>query len=185
MASPNDIRKGNVIQYNGAPHLVLESMHRTPGNLRSFVQVTMRNLKTGSTTTQKLQSSFDPIFMETDTRQVELSYQDQDGLHFMDPKTFEDIIIDPALASDAMKFLQEGQMVDILFVDGLPTQVQLPASVVLEVTEAPDAIKGDTSGAATKPVTTATGLVVQTPLFIKTGERIKVSTDTGAYMGRA
>jgi elongation factor P len=88
------------------------------------------------------------------------------------------------LLEDSKGFLSEGNAVDVLFVDEEPVQVQLPASVELEVTEAPDAIKGDTSGAALKPVTVSTGLIIQTPLFVKTGDTIKVSTADKSYLGR-
>ena len=120
----------------------------------------------------------------TDTRKMELSYIDQEGWHFMDPETFEDVVLLENLVEDAKNFLSEGNGVDILFVEGEPVQVQLPASVELEVTEAPEAVKGDTSGSAMKPVTVSTGLIIQTPLFVKTGDRIKVSTADKGYLGR-
>jgi len=185
MASPTDIRKGKVILYNGTPHLVLEMLHRTQGRQAGFVQATLRNLSSGSSTTTKLRSTDSVEILMTDTRKLELSYIDQEGWHFMDPDTFEDVVLQESLLADAKDFLSEGNIVEVLFVNGEPIQVQLPASVELEVTEAPDAIKGDTSGAALKPVTVSTGLIIQTPLFIKTGERIKVSTADKSYLGRA
>lgn len=184
MASPTEIRKGKVILYNGAPHLVLEMLHRTQGRQAGFVQVTLRNLSSGSSTTTKLRSTDSVEVLMTDNRKLELSYVDQEGWHFMDPDTFEDVILGDQLIEDARNYLSEGNVVEVLFVDGEPVQVQLPASVELEVTEAPDAIKGDTSGAALKPVTVSTGMIVQTPLFIKTGDRIKVSTSDKSYLGR-
>lgn len=184
MASPTDIRKGKVILYNGAPHVVLEMLHRTQGRQAGFVQVTLRNLSSGSSTTTKLRSTDSVEVLMTDSRKMELSYVDQEGWHFMDPETFEDIVLSDKLIDEAKGYLSEGNVVEVLFVDGEPIQVQLPASVELEVTEAPDAIKGDTSGAAMKPVTVATGLIIQTPLFVKTGDRIKVSTSDKSYLGR-
>lgn len=184
MASPTDVRKGKVILYNGAPHLVLEMLHRTQGRQAGFVQVTLRNLQSGSSTTTKLRSTDSVEFLSTESRKMELSYTDTEGCHFMDPETFEDVVLNEKLLADAKDFLSEGNTVDVLFVEGEAVQVQLPASVELEVTEAPDAIRGDTSSAAMKPVTTSTGLIVQTPLFIKTGDRIRVSTDTKGYLGR-
>ena len=185
MASPTEIRKGKVIDYNGAPHIVLEMLHRTQGRQAGFVQVTLRNLHTGSSTTTKLRSTDSVEILMTDTKRMEMSFRDQEGWHFLDTETFEDVVLSDAMVQDALDFLAEGNEADILFVDGEPVQVQLPASVELEVTEAPDAIKGDTSGAAMKPVTVATGLVIQTPLFIKTGDVIKVSTADKSYLGRA
>ena len=184
MASPTDIRKGKVILYNGTPHLVLDMLHRTQGRQAGFVQVTLRNLSSGSSTTTKLRSTDSVEILITDTRKMELSYMDQEGWHFMDPETFEDVVLAEQLLEDAKDFLSEGNAVDVLFVNDEPVQVQLPASVELEVTEAPDAVRGDTSGAALKPVTVSTGLVVQTPLFVKTGDTIKVSTADKSYLGR-
>jgi elongation factor P len=184
MASPTDIRKGKVILYNGSPHLVMEMLHRTQGRQAGFVQVTLRNLSSGSSSTTKLRSTDSVEILITDNRRMELSYIDQEGWHFMDPETFEDIVLAEQLIVEAKDFLSEGNAVDVLFVNEEPVQVQLPASVELEVTEAPDAIRGDTSGAAMKPVTVSTGLVIQTPLFIKTGDTIKVSTADKGYLGR-
>lgn len=185
MATPTEIRKGKVILYNNQPHVVLDAQHRTQGRQAGFVQVNMRNLRTGSSTTQKIRTTDSVDILMTDTKRLELSYIDQEGYHFMDPETFEDVVLAEDLVTDAKDFLSEGNNVDVLFVDDEAVQVQLPASVELEVTEAPDAIKGDTSGAALKPVTTSTGLIIQTPLFIKTGDVIKVSTENRSYLGRA
>lgn len=184
-SNPTELRKGKVMLYNGAPHVVLEALHRTQGRQAGFIQVNMRNLQSGSTTTQKIRSTETVEILPTDTKRLEYSYVDPDGHHFLDPESFEDIVLAENLLEDSLTFMSEGNLYDILFVDGAPVQVQLPASVELEVTEAPDAIKGDTSGAAMKPVTTATGLIVQTPLFIKTGDVIKVSTADRSYLGRA
>ena len=184
MANPTEIRKGKVIVYNGTPHLVLEMLHRTQGRQAGFIQVTMRNLQSGTSTTQKIRSTETVEILVTDTQKLEFSYVDPDGYHFLDTETFEDVILAESIVSEAKDFLSEGNLYDILFVDGNPAQIQLPASVELEVTEAPDAIKGDTSGSALKPVTTITGLIVQTPLFIKTGDRIKISTSDKSYQGR-
>src|SRR6056300_2000838 len=117
MASPTDIRKGKVILYNSAPHLVLEMLHRTQGRQAGFVQVTLRNLSSGSSTTTKLRSTDSVEILMTDTRKMELSYIDQDGWHFMDPETFEDVVLSESLLEDAKDFLSEGNMVDVLFVD--------------------------------------------------------------------
>lgn len=185
MASPTEIRKGRVILYNSAPHLVLDMQHRTQGRQAGFVQVTLRNLSSGSSTTTKLRSTDSVEMLAVEVRKMELSFVDGDGHHFMDPQTFEDVVLPSRLLEDVKGFLAEGHTVDVLFVDGNPVQVQLPAAVELEVIDAPDAIKGDTSSAAMKPVTLSTGLIIQTPLFVKNGDRVRVSTDTKSYLGRA
>lgn len=184
MATPTDIRKGLVILFNAAPHLVLDAQHRTQGRQAGFVQVNMRNLNTGSSTTQKIRSTESVDVLEVENKRLEFSYIDDQGYHFMDPDSFEDHCIDSRLVVESKGFLSEGNAVDILFVEGKPVQIQLPASVEMLVAEASDAIKGDTSSAALKPVTTSTGMIIQTPLFIKTGDRIKVSTNDRSYLGR-
>jgi len=172
MATPTDIRKGKVLLFNNAPHLVLDAQHRTQGRQAGFMQVTLRNLQNGSSLTQKIRSTDSVELLTTDTRRLEFSYVDDMGHHFLDPETFDDIILPDEMVADDKHFLAEGNLVDILFVDEKPVQV------------APEGIRGDTSSAALKPVTTTTGLVVQTPLFIKSGERIKVSTADKSYLGR-
>ncbi len=185
MASPTDLRKGRVINYNGAPHLVLEMLHRTQGRQAGFVQSTLRNIRTNSTTTTKFRSTDSVEILTTDTQKLEYSYSDREGCHFLHPETYEDSILEENLVKDARKFLSEGNAYDVLFVEDEAVQIQLPSSVELEVVEAPPAVRGDTSGAVLKPVTVKTGFVVQTPLFIKTGDTIRVSTADSSYLGRA
>jgi elongation factor P len=185
MASPTDIRKGRVIDYQGAPHLVLEMMHRTQGRQAGFVQSTLRNLNTGSTTTTKFRSTDNVEFLHTETNKLEFSYVDQDGYHFMDPETYEDTILPADLMEEAKDFMVENVSYDVLFVDGRAIQLQLPGSIEMVVTDAPEGLKGDSVSNVQKSVTLETGLIIQAPLFIKTGEKIKVSTDTRTYQGRA
>jgi len=185
MASPTEIRKGRVINYNGSPHTVLEMLHRTQGRQAGFVQVTLRNLDTGSTTNVKYLSTDNVEFMHTENQRLEFSYIDQEGYHFMNTETFDDIIIQDKMVADLKKFMAEGTEYEILFVDDRPITVQLPVSVELKVVESPEGIKGDTASNVQKPATMETGLVVQVPLFIKEGEIIKVSTESSSYLGRA
>lgn len=184
MASSNDIRKGQVIIYQGQPHFVLETMHRTPGNLRSFVQATLRNLSSGASTVTRFGTSDTIEICHTETQRLEFSYVDDEGFHFLNPDTFEDVVLSVKLIGDQKVYLVENATYAVLFVNEKPVQVQLPASVEIEVAEAAEAIRGDTVSSAQKPITTVTGLVVQVPLFIKKGDKIKVSTDDGNYLGR-
>ncbi len=184
MATPTELRKGKVILFNNAPHLVLEAQHRTQGRQAGFMQVTLRNLYSGSSTNQKFRSTDSVEILPTDVRRFEFSFVDDMGYHFMDPETFEDVVLAEPLVEDAKPFISEGSIVDVLLVDENPVQVDLPNSVELDVVEAPEGLKGDTTGVALKPITTSTGLVVQTPLFIKPGDRIKVSTADRSYLGR-
>jgi len=182
---PTEIRKGKVILFQGQPHLVMDMLHRTQGRQAGFVQTVLRNLDSGSSTTTKFRSTDRVDILHTDNRKLEFSYVDQEGYHFMDVESFEDFILDPRYVEESIKYMVEAQMYDILFVDGKAIQVQLPSIVEMKVTEAAEALRGDTASAATKPVTTETGLVVNVPLFIKQDEVIRVNTDTGDYVGRA
>lgn len=185
MATPTEIRKGKVMIYNGTPHSVLEMLHRTQGRQAGFVQVTLRNLESGNTTNTKIRSTETVEFCHTETHRLEYSYRDQDGLHFMNPETFEDIILSEDMVGKDEKFLVETCLYDILYVDDRAVSLQLPVNVEMKVVEAPDAIKGDTVSNVQKPVTMETGLIVQVPLFIKKDEVIRVNTEDGSYAGRA
>ena len=185
MASPTDIRKGRVIVYQSAPHLVLEMLHRTQGRQAGFVQTTLRNLQSGSTTTTKFRSTDNVEFMHTTTQKLEYSYKDTEGHHFMDLETYEDTILSDDIIGEDELFLVEGNSYDILLVDGDAVRLELPAAVEATVVEAPDAIRGDTAGNVLKPVTISSGITVQVPLFIKKDEVIRISTADRSYLGRA
>jgi elongation factor P len=185
MASANDIRKGNVIKYNNEPHLVMELQHRTPGNLRAFVQAKLRNLKNGRSGDVRFNSTESVEVLQTDRQTLEFTYVDRDTWCFMNPETFEQVELNEELVADAKSYLVPNGMVDVLFVDGVPVQISLPSSVTLKVVESADGIRGDTASNVQKPAKMETGLIVQVPLFIKEGEVLKVSTSDGSYLGRA
>lgn len=185
MPSANDIRRGQVIKHNGEAHLVMDTQHRTPGNLRAFVQVKMRNLRYGKALDQRFASTDTIEVLQTERKTLEFSYADRGTFAFMDPDTYETIELSEQLIGDTKNYLVANGKVDVLYVDGTPTTIDLPSSVVLKVIESPEGLKGDTASNVQKPATTETGLVVQVPLFIKEGEIIKVSTSDGSYMGRA
>lgn len=185
MPAANDIRKGQVIKYNGEPHLVMETQHRTPGNLRAFVQVKMRNLRYGKALDQRFASTETVEVLQTDRRTLEFSYVDRGTYAFMDPETFDQIELTEETLGDVKNYLAPNGKVDILFVDGVALSVDLPTSVALKVVESAEGIKGDTASNVQKPAKLETGLVVQVPLFIKEGEIIKVNTTDGSYLGRA
>ena len=142
MASPTDIRKGRVLDYQGAPHLVLEMQHRTQGRQAGFVQTTLRNLQSGSTTTTKFRSTDNVEFMHTTTQKLEYSYKDAEGHHFMDLETYEDTVLPSEVIGEDDYFLVEGNTYDILLVDGKAIRLELPASVEANVIEAPEALRG-------------------------------------------
>jgi len=185
MPAANDIRKGQVIKYNGEPHLVMETQHRTPGNLRAFVQVKMRNLRFGKALDQRFASTDTIEVLPTDRRMLEFSYADRENYAFIDPASFEQIELSAQTLGDLKDYLTPGGKVDVLFVDDKPVTIDLPSAVTLKIVESAEGIRGDTSSNVQKPAKLETGLVIQVPLFVKEGELVRVSTADGAYMGRA
>lgn len=185
MATANDIRKGMAINYNGDVAIVLDSQHRTPGNLRAFVQASIRSIRTGKSSDVRFSSTEKIEVVPLQTRKMEFSYKDGDDYVFSDPETFETVNIAPDIMGDATNYLVENASVTVTFVNDKAVQVELPSSVVLTVTDAPEGIRGDSANNVQKTVTLETGISVQAPLFIKTGEKIKIDTRTGKYMERA
>ncbi len=184
MPQANDIRKGNVINYNNDPHLVLDVIHRTPGNLRAFVQATIRNLRNGKSNAVRFSSTETIEILTTDQRKLEFSYMDQGTWFFMDPESFETVELPEHMIGDAKNYLVPNAEVEVLFVDDAPVDIRLPSAVTLKVVESPEGLRGDTASNVQKPATLETGLVVQVPLFIKEGELIRISTADGSYLGR-
>jgi elongation factor P len=185
MATANDLRRGMAINYNGDICVVLDMQHRTPGNLRAFVQATLRSLRTGKSSDVRFSSTerIEPVPMIT--RRMEYSYKDGADYVFTDPETYETVTLTPELVGDSKNYLVENGGVTVTFVEEKVVSVELPSSVVLAVTDAPEGIRGDSANNVQKSVTLETGIIIQTPLFIKTGERIKVDTRTGKYLERA
>lgn len=173
------------ISYNGDVAVVLETQHRTPGNLRAFVQASLRSLRTGKTSDVRFSSTEKIEVIPMMTRKMDFSYKDGDDYVFSDPETYETTTLSPEIVGDAKNFLVENGTVTVTFVDDKAVTIELPSSVVLTVTDAPEGIRGDSSNNVQKPITLETGITVQAPLFIKTGEKIKVDTRTGKYMERA
>lgn len=185
MATANDIRKGMAVNHNGDVAVVLETQHRTPGNLRAFVQMTLRSIRTGKTSDVRFSSTERLDVIPMMTKKMEFSYKDGDDFVFSDPETYETVNVPAEMVGDAKNYLTENSQVTVTFVDDKIAQVELPASVVLTVTDAPEGIRGDSANNVQKAVTLETGITVQAPLFIKTGEKIKIDTRTGKYMERA
>jgi elongation factor P len=185
MATANDIRKGMAINYNGDIAVVLDTQHRTPGNLRAFVQASIRSIKTGKSSDVRFSSSEKIDVIPMMTRKMEYSYKDGADYVFSDPENYETVTLPPELVGDAMNYLVENGIVTVTFVDDKAVSVELPASVILTVKDAPEGVRGDSANNVQKTVTLETGVTVNAPLFIKTGEKIKVDTRTGKYMERA
>jgi elongation factor P len=185
MATASDLRRGMAINYNGDISVVLDFQHRTPGNLRAFVQATLRSIRTGKTSDVRFSSTekIEPVPMIT--TKMEYSYKDGADYVFTDPTTYETVTLTADLVGDAKDFLVENAPVTVTFVEEKAVSVEIPSSVILTVTDAPEGIRGDSANNVQKPITLETGIIVQAPLFIKTGEKIKIDTRTRKYMERA
>jgi len=173
------------INYNGDIAVVLDSQHRTPGNLRAFVQASIRSIRTGKSSDVRFSSTEKIDVVPMMTRKMEFSYKDGEDYVFSDPETYETVNLPPELVGDAKNYLVENSPVTMTFVEEKAVSIELPSSVVLKVTDAPEGIRGDSANNVQKPVTMETGIIVQAPLFIKTGEKLKIDTRTGKYMERA
>jgi len=185
MATANDLRRGMAINYNGDVCVVLDSQHRTPGNLRAFVQASLRSLRTGKSSDVRFSSTERIDVVPMMVRKMEFSYKDGEDFVFSDPETYETVTLSPELVGDAKLYLVENGPVTVTFVEDKAVSVELPSSVILTVKDAPEGIRGDSANNVQKTVILETGISVQAPLFIKTGEKIKIDTRTGKYMERA
>ena len=173
------------VRYNGNVAIVLEVQHRTPGNLRAFVQAIIRYIGTGKSADVRFGSTDKVDLVEVHRQKLEYSYKDNTGYNFMDPETYETITLDEGLLADAKDYLVENLAVEVLYAEGKAVQVELPATVILKVTESAEGVRGDSANNVQKPATLETGKVITVPLFIKEGEMVKIDTRTGAYLGRA
>ena len=172
------------IKYNGDICIVLSAEHRTPGNKRGFVQTVLRNLRTGKSQDVRFASTEEVEVVPLISRKMEYSYRDGPDYVFTDPETFETVNLSEELIGDAKNYLVENTPVTVIFVEDRAVQIELPPSVVLTVTDAPEGVRGDSASNVMKPVTLETGITIQAPLFIKTGEKVRVDTRTGEYVSR-
>lgn len=173
------------IDYNNDICVVLDTQHRTPGNLRAFVQASLRSVRTGKSMDVRFSSAEKVEVIPLNTVKMEFSYKDGEDFVFTNPETYDTTNLTPEIVGDAKNYLVENAPVTVTFVGEKPIIVEIPASVVLAVTDAPEGVKGDSANNVMKAITLETGITVQAPLFIKTGERIKVDTRSGKYMERA
>ena len=185
MPSANDLRKGMAIKYNNDICVVLDMQHRTPGNLRAFVQATLRSLKTGKSSNVRFASTENIEAVSKTTKPVEFSFKDQGGYHFMDPETYETITLNEEFVGDAKNYLTENLRCVLTEVEEKIAEIELPPAVDLKVIEAPPGIRGDTATNVTKPAKVETGIEVGVPIFINPGDTIRVDTRTGKYLSRS
>jgi len=178
------MRPGMVIKYKDDLHLVFSVEHRTPGNLRAFIQAKLRNVRTGAMFTERFRSPdpIDRVFV--DEIKMEFLYNDGDDYYFMDDK-FEQTMLKRETLGDAVDYLLPNLTIGVSYHDGKAVGIELPLVVEMTVVETEPGIKSATASSVTKPAKLETGLVVQVPPFINEGEKIRVDTAEGAYMSRA
>ena len=185
MLSATQLRPGVVIKFNNELYTVFSVNHRTPGNLRGFVQVRMRGLKNGTMTEHRFSSEDRVEKAQLDEHEMEYLYDDGDFYYFMNLETYEQLHLTKDLLGDAIEYLIPQLHVTVEFYEGKAIGVELPATVDLTVLETEPGFKGATVSNVTKPAKLETGLVVQVPAFITEGEKIRVNTAEGTYLERA
>ena len=181
----SELRRGMAVSYNSDISVVLDVQHRTPGNLRAFVQATLRSIRTGKSSDVRFSSTEKVETVPMLTRKMEFSYKDGEDFVFTDPEDYETVTLNAELVGDAKNYLVENAGVTVVFVEEKAVTLELPPSVTLEVKDAPEGVRGDSANNVQKAVIMETGITLQVPLFIKTGEKLKVDTRTGKYMERA
>ena len=184
MGTTADLRPGAFIRYNGELCQVLESQHRTPGNLRAFYQVKMRNTRSGKLLENRFRSGESIEFVRVDKKSFQYLYRDGNALYFMDQENYEQIHVNDDAVGDVIKLLKENQEVNINFEGDIVLGIEMPPTVNLRITHTEPGVKGDTAINVVKPATVETGATVNVPLFINEGDLIRVDTSNGNYMDR-
>ncbi len=185
LVSTNQFKNGMHVQVDGQIWRIVEFQHVKPGKGGAFVRTKLKSVETGAVVDKTFRAGEKMPRIRTETKNVQYLYDGGDEVVFMDEGTFEQIPLPRADVEDALPFLQPSSSVQLLLVDGKPAGIQLPASVELTVTDTEPGVRGDTVSNVTKPATLETGAVVQVPLFVDVGERIKVDPREGRYISRA
>ena len=185
MIAATQLRPGMVVKFNNELHSVFSMVHRTPGNLRGFVQAKMRNIRSGSMIEHRFSSEDKVERVSFDEHEMEYLYDDGEYFYFMNTENYEQTHFTKNILGDAVLYLIPQLRVNVEFYEGKAISVELPASVEMTVMETEPGLKGSTVSNVTKPAKMETGLVVQVPAFINQGERIRVSTSEGTYQERA
>ena len=184
--STNQFKNGNHIDVEGTIFKIVEFQHVKTGKGGAFVRTKLRRASDGNVIDRTFRAGekFRPV--RTEARKMQFLYADGTDAHFMDAESYEQLAVPEAAVADELRWTKPNDEVDVLFIDGSPSDVQLPSSVELEVTETEPGLRGDTaSGGGNKPATLETGATIQVPLFVNIGDRVKVQTESGEYMSRA
>jgi elongation factor P len=184
MANTSDLKPGIVIRYNNELCTVLESVHRTPGNLRAFYQVKMRNIKSGKLLENRFRSGEEIDLVRVDRKTMQFLYRDGQDMVFMDTETYDQVHISEEIVGPQAGYLKESGEATIAFHGSDVVSVELPPHVTLAISYTEPGVKGDTATGATKPATLESGATVNVPLFVNEGDVIRVDTRTGEYLDR-
>ncbi len=185
MISVNDLRTGLTIELDGVLYTVVEFLHVKPGKGAAFVRTKLKNLESGSVLERNFRAGERVTRAHIETKEMQFLYSSGDEYFFMDQQSYEQVSLGRDLLDDATLFLKDGMSIHVQFYQGRAIGIELPTFVELEVTQTDPGFKGDTATGGTKPATLETGLVVQVPLFVDQGERIRVDTRTKEYLSRA
>ena len=185
MATISDLSKGNFIRYNGDIMQVEELQHRTPGNLRAFYQIKMRNIRNGKLAENRFRPGDSVELLRVETKEYQFLYNDGDSLVCMDNETFEQIYLDKTLLGDSVKYIKEGVKLLIAFENGTsPITAEAPQQVVVNITYTEPGVQGDTATRTLKVAKIETGAEIRVPLFINQGDNVKIDARTGDYIER-
>jgi elongation factor P len=182
--STNDFKNGMTLQLDGTLFSVVEFQHVKPGKGGAFVRTKLRNVRTGAVVERTFNAGVRVGLAIVERKDMQYLYSDGEDYVFMDLATYEQLHVPGAVVGDARSYLVEGATAQVATHEGVPISVELPASIVLQITQTDPGVKGDTRTGALKPATLETGLVVQVPLFLEQGQRVKVDTRSGAYIER-
>jgi len=184
MATSNDLKNGMVLNIDGQLWTVVEFQHVKPGKGPAFVRTKLKNVMTGKVVDKTFNAGVKVETASVDKREMQFLYNDGEGFVFMDLDNYDQITLSAATVGDAADFMLENQNAIVALNEGEALYVELPASVVLEITFTEPGLQGDRSTGGTKPATLETGRTIQVPLFVEQGTKVKVDTRTGDYLGR-
>ena len=185
MISTNDMRPGQTLELEGTLFTILNYQHVKPGKGQAFVKTKLRNLKSGAVVDKTFRADEKVNLAVLDKREMQFLYAEDAGFVFMDNETYEQTHVDPALLGDAAKFLKDGTVCLVPMFEGTPVGAEMPLTIELEIVDTEPGMKGDRVSGALKAATVETDAIVQVPLFLEKGDRIKVDTRSGDYISRA
>ena len=184
MISAGDIRNGVTLEIDSTVYQVLEFQHVKPGKGAAFVRTKLKDIKNGGVVEKTFRPTEKFPQARIDRKDMQYTYNDGDMYHFMDSETYEDVALSQDMVGDAMKFVKENEFCKVCSHNGNIFSIEPPLFVELEITDTEPGFKGDTATGASKPATVETGAMVQVPLFVNTGDKIKIDTRTGEYLSR-